>query len=199
MAETPTTAATTAPAPASGGLPQFDTAWWPGEMVWFLIIFGVVFALMAKVFTPRIGGTIAEREDRIAEDIAQARQLKEQAEAQSAAVDVELAEARATAQRLIAQAKGRAEAQAAAALAAEEAELAEAAEAATRTGGISGAELAARKETLAAAEARIRAARDEALANVRSIAAVAAQAMVAKLTGQPASSAEVERALAGQG
>jgi len=50
-----------AEAPAAGGLPQFDAAWWPGEIVWFTLIFAVVFALMAKVFIPRVGGTIAER------------------------------------------------------------------------------------------------------------------------------------------
>ena len=52
----------------------------------------VVLALMAKVFVPRVGGTIAEREDRISGDIGRARALKEQAEAQAAAAEAEMAQ-----------------------------------------------------------------------------------------------------------
>ena len=29
--------------PAKAGLPQFEFQWWPGEIVWFLVIFAVVF------------------------------------------------------------------------------------------------------------------------------------------------------------
>ncbi|MEI9963720.1 MAG: hypothetical protein WDM92_02485 [Caulobacteraceae bacterium] len=176
MADAPTTG-TTAPAEGAGGLPQFDTAWWPGEMVWFVIIFAVVFVLMTKVFVPRLGGTITEREDRIAGDIAQARKLKEQAEAQAAAADAEIAAARASAQKMAAEAKGRVQAEAAQRQAVEEAKLG---------------------ESLAAAEAQIRAARDQAMANVGAIAAETAQAIVAKLTGQAATTAEVEAALSGR-
>ena len=84
MADAATTTSTEQPTHSSGGLPQFDTSLWPGQMVWFLIVFAVLFALMLKVFVPRVGGAIAEREDRISGDIAQARALKAQAEAQAA-------------------------------------------------------------------------------------------------------------------
>ncbi|MGZ8369982.1 MAG: hypothetical protein ACXWVH_02885, partial [Caulobacteraceae bacterium] len=38
----------------AGGLPQFDPAWWPGQIVWLLFIFAVVFVLMKWVFVPRV-------------------------------------------------------------------------------------------------------------------------------------------------
>ena len=76
---------TEAPAGGAGGLPQFDPTWWGGEIVWFCVIFVVVLTLMAKVFVPRVGGTITAREDHIAGNIDRARALKEQAEAQAAA------------------------------------------------------------------------------------------------------------------
>ena len=41
--------------------------------------FAVLFALMSKVFIPRVGGAMIEREGRISGDIAQARGLKQQA------------------------------------------------------------------------------------------------------------------------
>ena len=179
MAEAGSTTATTGhPAPqATGGLPQFDATWWPGEMVWFAIIFAVVFALMAKVFVPRVAGAITEREERISGDIARARALKEQAEAQSAAADAEMARARAAAQKVAAEAKARVQAAAAARQAVEEAKLA---------------------ETIAAAEASIRAARDQAMTHVREIAADTARVIVIKLTGQPADAADIKAALAGK-
>ena len=160
---------------AAGGLPQFDPTWWPGQMVWFLIIFAVVFALMAKVFVPRVSGTIVEREDRISGDIAQARGLKEQAEAQAAEAEAEMAQARARSAKLAADAKARGQADANARYAAEEAKL--------------GA-------TVAKAEAEIRAARDQAMGHVREIAADTVQAIVARLTGSAASAADVQSALA---
>ena len=176
MADAPVTA-TTAPASpqGAGGLPQFDSTWWPGEMVWFAIIFLVVFILMAKVFVPRISGAITGREDKISGDIAQARALKEQAEAQSAAADAEMAQARARAQKLAAEAKARVQAETSARQASEEAKL---------------------NETLAAAETAIRASRDAAMTHVQEIASDTARAIVEKLSGRTASADDVARALA---
>ena len=50
----------TAPAEnASGGLPQFDFQWWPGQIAWFLAIFVVVLLFVRLFVTPRVGGTSA--------------------------------------------------------------------------------------------------------------------------------------------
>jgi F-type H+-transporting ATPase subunit b len=163
---------------ASSGLPQFDLGQWPGQMVWMLIIFGILVLLFTFVFTPRVGGTIADREDKIGGDIGQARRLRDEAEAQSKAAAEELAEARARAQKLAADAKAAVSAEAAKRQGEEEARLA---------------------QVLADAEARIAAARTEAMGQVRGIATDTAQAIVQRLTGQAADAAEVERALASVG
>src|SRR5580693_414287 len=106
------THATTAPADSgSGGLPQFDLSQWPGQMVWMLIIFGILFLLFRFVFVPNVGGTIAAREDKIGGDIGEARRLRDEAEAQSKAAAEELAQARTRAQRLAADAKAAATAE----------------------------------------------------------------------------------------
>jgi len=170
----PATVAGAAAEQGSGGLPQFDLSWWPGQMVWMLIIFGVMFVLFAKVFVPRVGGTIEGREGQIAGDIAEARRLKDEAEAQAAAAAAETAEARSKAQRMAAEAKAKAQAAAAARQAKEEAKL---------------------HEKLAAAEAQVAAARDQAMTHVKGIAGDAAKAIVEKLTGQAADAAEVKAAL----
>lgn len=162
---------------ASGGLPQFDAAQWPGQMVWVLVIFAVLYLLIAKVFVPRVGGTMDAREDKISGDIGDARRLRDQAQADADAAAGELAQARARAHKVASDAKGEAKAQTAARQAEEDAKLA---------------------VTLQGAEARIAAARDEAMSHVRAIAADTARAIVEKLTGAPAASGEVERALAAQ-
>ena len=160
---------------ASGGLPQFDLAQWPGQMVWMLVIFLVLVFLFTRVFVPKIGGTIAAREDKIGGDIGEARRLRDEAETQSKAAAEELAQARARAQRLGTEAKAAASAETHQRQAEEEARLA---------------------QVLAEAEARINAARTEAMGHVRGIAADAAGAIVTRLTGQAAGAEEVERALA---
>src|SRR6202789_4351366 len=96
---------------AASGLPQFDLAQWPGQMVWMLVIFGVLLLLFRYVFVPNLGGTIAEREDKIGGDIGQARRLRDEAEAQAKAAADELAQARGRAQRLAADAKAAATAE----------------------------------------------------------------------------------------
>jgi len=167
-----------APAPAeqaSSGLPQFDLAQWPGQMVWMLATFALMLAVFYWFVVPKIGGAIGAREDKISGDIGEARRLRDEAEAQSRAAAEELSQARARAQKVAADAKAAAASEAAAARAAEEARLA---------------------QVLSEAEARIAAARAEAMGQVRGIALETAEAIVAKLTGAPADAAEIERALA---
>jgi F-type H+-transporting ATPase subunit b len=168
-----------AAAPAgSGGLPQFDMAQWPGQVVWALVIFGLLYLLFFKVLVPRLGGTIADREARIGGDIAEARRMKDEAQAASEDAARDLGEARARA-RKVAQA------------AAEEVKSAAAARA--------GEEDAKLAQVLAAAEARIAEARAEAMGHVRTIAIDAAGAMVERLTGVAAAAGEVEQAMIGHG
>ena len=176
MADAPVTAAGAAAEHSSGGLPQFDLSQWPGQMVWMLLIFGILYLLFRYVFVPRVGGTIADREDKIGGDIGQARRLRDEAEAQSKAAAEELAEARSRAQKMAADAKAAVAAEAAQRQGAEEARLA---------------------QVMADAEARIAAARTEAMGQVRGIAVETAQAIVERLTGKGAEPAEVEQALAG--
>jgi F-type H+-transporting ATPase subunit b len=159
----------------ASGLPQFDLNQWPGQMVWMLVIFGVLFLLFRYVFVPKVGGTIADREDKIGGDIKEARRLRDEAEVQAKAAADEVAQARARAQRLAADAKAAAGAEAERRQGEEEARVA---------------------QVLADAETRIATARAEAMTHVRGIAAETAEAIVGRLTGAAPDAAEVERALA---
>jgi F-type H+-transporting ATPase subunit b len=143
-------------------MPQFDFAFWPGQIFWLLVTFGVLYALLSSVFLPRVRGTIDMREDRIAGDLKEARRLRDAADADARAAEAELAEARARAHRLAQEARAKAQSEAA------------------RSQSKLEADLGAR---LGKAEARIRAARDEAMSHVSAIAEGTAQEMVSKLSG----------------
>ncbi len=160
-----------------GGLPQFDLPLWPGQMVWALLIFGLLYLLVSRVFVPGVGGAIDAREDRIAADIGAARRLRDEAQAEAAKAAEEMVQARARAQRVALDAKAAAKAAAQARQAEEDIKLG---------------------EVLATAEARIAGARSEAMSHVRAIAATTAAAMIERLTGAPASGDDVDRALAAQ-
>lgn len=177
MADPATAAAVAASAAekgGSGGLPQFDIGQWPGQMVWLLIIFAVLYLLFSRVFVPAVGGTIDAREDKISGDIGDARRARDAAKGDLEAAAAELAAARTRAHKVATDAQREAKATAAARQAQEEVKLSQA---------------------LAAAEARIVTARTEAMSHVRTIAIETAQAMINRLTGTVADAAEVEKAL----
>jgi F-type H+-transporting ATPase subunit b len=147
----------------SAGLPQLNFAYWPGEIVWALAIFTALYFVLSAMFLPRLRAAIRKRGETIAEALAEARALRLEAEAQTKAAQAEMAEARARAHRLAAEAKARAKAEATAREAQADAAL-----------GV----------RLSEAEARISAARDQAMTHVREIAEATAAEIVAKLTGE---------------
>lgn len=171
-----TSASTEAQGGASGGLPQFDPAWWGGQVIWIALIFLGLYLVLSKVLLPKVGGAIEARDSKIAGDIADARRLKAEAEAQAAAAAAEIGEARAKAQKMASDAKAKAATQSAERQSLEESRL---------------------NQRLSEAESEIRAARDQAMTNVSAIAVETAQAIVERLTGLPASAADVQAAVAG--
>jgi F-type H+-transporting ATPase subunit b len=157
-----------------GGLPQFEFEYWGGQIVWLLILFGLLYLLLSRVFIPRLRKALDTREQTITGAVAEARRVQAEADAQAEAARAEVAQARASAQRTATEAKQRAQAEAATRAAAEDAKL---------------------QQHLAQAEERVRQARDAAMSNVRGIAVETAQAITEKLTGRAAAPAEIEAAL----
>lgn len=160
-----TTAAAELAAEAHGeaeaaGLPQFDPSSWPSQIFWLAIFFGVLHWAMAGYFLPRVGGTIEERRDRIADDLDQAAEFKQQAEEAEKAYNQALADASAKAQAIAAETRE--------ALAAEIAELAADADAKSAAG-------------LADAEQRIMAMKAEASKTVREAAIETTRAVISAL------------------
>jgi len=152
-----------------GGLPQFEFEYWGGQIVWLLLIFIVLYTLMARVFIPRLRRVQDTRAQTIASAVAEARRVQDEADAQAAA-------ARTRARSVAAEAKAKANAEFAARQAEADARIA---------------------EEVAAAETRIRGLRDSAMASVGDIAVETAGAMVQRLTGTTATAADLRAAVQG--
>ncbi len=160
----------------AGGLPQFDTSVWAGQIVYLLFLFFVLYLLIAKVFAPRLRRVMDERADTISTAVATARSVQAEASDQAAAAKAEVEQARAQSRRLAAEAKARVSAEAEARRAADEAEV---------------------NARIEVAEARIAETRDAAMTNVGAIATDTAAAIVERLTGKAATAAEVTAAVKG--
>jgi F-type H+-transporting ATPase subunit b len=144
-------------------MPQFDPAVWTPQLVWLAITFVVLYLLMAKIALPRVSEVLEDREVRINESLRKAELLKLRADDAIAAYEKTIADVRAKAAEEVRTAREQA-----------------AAESAERNARLS--ERLANE--IAAAERRIDAAREAAIAGLRDVAVTASGAAFERLTGQ---------------
>ena len=85
------------------GLPQFNPETWPTQVFWLAVTFSVLYFLMSSYFLPRIGATLEERRDRVADDLDQAAESRRMAEEAEDGYNRALADARAKAQAIAAE------------------------------------------------------------------------------------------------
>jgi len=146
----------------SAGFPPFDPTYFPSQLLWLAITFGLFYIFLKRVVLPRIGGILEVRRDRIAQDLDQAARLKEEADAAVAAYQQELAEAKARANQIGQAARDSAKTEAETERKRIEADL---------------------EKKLSDAEARIATIRDGAMRDIGSIATDTATAIVQELLG----------------
>ena len=155
-------------------MPQLDTATFASQLFWLLLSFVVLFWLMWKIVIPRIAEVLQDRQERIDDDLEKAEKLRNDSAEVLEAYEKTIADGRAQAQSILREASERMEAESAK----QQASLAE----------------TLSKQT-ADAEARINAARDEALDNIMSVSAEAAQAAAIRISGADVSQGEAEAAV----
>ncbi|MBU3076535.1 F0F1 ATP synthase subunit B family protein [Sphingomonas quercus] len=152
------------------------------QIFWMLVVFGLIYFVIAKSMLPKIEATMDGRDKRVREDLVAASRARSDADEAEAGYRARLAEARAAAQKAAAEAKSAA-----------------AAEAETRVKAAD----AVSATKLADAEARLAVQRNEALATIEGVAAEAAQDIVQRLSGvavaRDRADAAVKAALAQQG
>lgn len=159
----------------AGGLPQLNPATFPTQIFWLALSFGALYWLLSKKALPVVAQVLEDRQARISADLSKAAGLKEEAENVMATVDKALADARSQAQALIAEAVSAIEAENQAKQSALNTQIA---------------------DRLREAEARIAAAKEQALTNVRGEAAGIVREIASKLAGIDADPAQAEAAVA---
>ena len=144
------------------------------QLFWLLLVFGIIYFFIGKGMVPKIQSVVESREKKIADDLAAAQAAREAAEGVEAAYRERMDAARSEAMK---------QAQAAKQKAALETEK----------------KLKSVDEKIgtkiAEAEARIRAAADQARRDLEPVAAEAAAELVAKLTGQKITAADAQPAV----
>jgi len=146
------------------------------QIFWMLVFFGVTFVVVGRGMVPKVMTHMADRTQRISDDLAAAQAARDAVAADQASWNANEAAQRASAQELIAAAKHKA------ALATQ----ARLAEATTRI-----------EAQTTAAEARIAAARNAALAEFEQVAADIAQDMTARVAGLVISADDARGAVKG--
>jgi F-type H+-transporting ATPase subunit b len=156
-------------------MPQFDPTFYTTQLFWLFVSFALLYVLMSTLAMPKIGAVLEERQRKIDDNLDKAAQLKAEAETAIALYEKALAESRAKAQEIL-RASGETMAK----------------QAEERQKQL-GERLA---QQVKAGEARINAAKDQALTHVREIAAEVAKSAAAKLTGTTPDDAKVASAVA---
>ena len=155
-------------------MPQLDFSTFAPQLVWLAITFTVLYIMIAKVILPRIGGTIEQRSDKIANDLDRAQTLKEDVDKAIASYEAALADAKSKAHAI-----------------------------AQETREKLGAEMEAERvrvdqeisNKVDQAEKAINAMKNKAMGQVSKIASDLAGEIVADLTGTKASAAAVSKAV----
>jgi F-type H+-transporting ATPase subunit b len=159
---------------AHGAFPPFDPETFGSQLFWLVITFGVLYYLMAKVALPRIGTILEERNDRIADDLADAEKLKQETDEAIASYEQALGEARQNAHGIAHAARDKAKAKIDANRDRIDADLG---------------------EKVKTAEAEIATVANAALADIDSIARDATEALVEALVGGGAGKADIAAAV----
>lgn len=162
MAEQAHGTSTEAPGGQHGVFPPFNSQTFPSQLVWLVLSFVLLYALMAKWALPQVARVIEGRQKGIAGDLAEADRLKQQSEEAVAAYEKALADARSNAQAIANETRDKQAAEAEATRKRLEDEL---------------------NRKLADAEKTIAATKQAAMANVRVIAQDTAAAIVERLIG----------------
>lgn len=144
---------------AKPSFPPFETWHFPSQLFWLTITFGGLYLVLSRVILPKLGGIIEKRGNTIASALDEAAKLNDQATEAQKALELRLAEARASARETANEARAKIESE----IVAETRKVDEQIEA-----------------KLEAAEARIAETRAKALSNVTDIAAETARAMTGK-------------------
>lgn len=156
-------------------MPQFDPTTFASQLFWLAVTFVLLYIIVSRYAIPRLGEVLEQRQKTMDDDLERARQLKAETEEAIATYEKALADARAKAHDVLRETQD---------------QISKAADTRNR-------EVAAKLASqIKQGEDRIAGARDQALAQVKEIAAGAAVAVAQKLAGLSIDDATAQAAVA---
>lgn len=85
----------------SSGMPQLDFTWYPTQIFWLVVTFGVLYFVMSRYIIPHIHMVLESRQQRLDYDLDRAESLRAEAEEARETYEHALADARNQAQKLL--------------------------------------------------------------------------------------------------
>lgn len=158
-------------------MPQLDPSVFSPQLVWLAITFAVLYLVMARSALPKVADVLEERDNRIADDLRQSEELKDESKALEANYEKTHAEAKAEANRILSDAREKMQ------------------------GDIDAKRNEAEGKISAevdAADARIDAAKTDALGDLEDMAIEACGAIVERLTGKSIGESGLRDAVKGE-
>ena len=61
---------------AEAGMPQLDPKYWASQTFWLILVFSILYILIAKFYLPKIKKNLDDRDNKIKEDLDEANNLK---------------------------------------------------------------------------------------------------------------------------
>ena len=108
----------------AAGFPQLDPTWYGNQLLWLVISFGLLYALVSTFITPTINGVLKTRSTAIDEAIREAERAQQAAESTKSHIQSENSDARSKASAYLAKAQSETSANSTEALAKLDQELA---------------------------------------------------------------------------
>ena len=65
---------------AEAGMPQLDPEYWASQGFWLVIVFAFLYLLISKIFIPKIKNNLDDRQNKIKNDLEEAKNLNELAD-----------------------------------------------------------------------------------------------------------------------
>jgi len=65
---------------ADAGMPQLDPKYWASQAFWLILIFGILYISISKIYLPKIKNNLDDRQNKIKEDLDNANKFKEESD-----------------------------------------------------------------------------------------------------------------------
>ena len=95
---------------AEEGMPQLDPQYWASQVFWLIVIFTALYLSISKLFVPKIKSGLDDRNDKIKNDLDEAKNLKEKSEQKQIEYEKIIEEAKKEVQKMIFESKNKLEA-----------------------------------------------------------------------------------------